>query len=169
MPRPLQLDRVFSSWLKQRRTEASKPGFSIAIESPCAVCQPRIGDALAEYLNEFDDHSGGNEWLTLNDHRFEQIQAHPEFRYLIGQEKADDTNASLQYLGTQGFLILEMAACHAETGKCQNVFQVSMSCQEPEEKRHHLWLNAKRLQTGTLIPMIANSYLDWVTQGGDAR
>jgi hypothetical protein len=51
---------------------------------------------------------------------------------------------------------LELPECHAQTADSPNVFQISLSCQEPEDANHHLWMNAKRISQETLIPMIAS-------------
>jgi hypothetical protein len=44
---------------------------------------------------------------------------------------------------------------------------VSLRCQEPVEGSHHLWINAKRIPAETLVPMIANAFVDWTCNGGD--
>jgi hypothetical protein len=168
------IDKIFSDWLIQRclaraSSLAEETQYSIAIESPCLVCQPRIALSLATYLNEFDEHSDGSSWLSITDHQLEQLQAHPELRSMLGHENADDEDSAITCLSEQGRVILELPKCHRQTHSNAKVFQVSMSCKEPEEKNHHLWLNAKRIPSETLIPMIASNFLDWASSGGDRR
>ena len=88
---------------------------------------------------------------------------------MLGLEKDDDPDSAIEYLSTQGGVILELPKCHKQTVENRHVFQVSMSCHEPKESNHHLWLNAKRMPRETLIPMIANSFLDWANNGGDRQ
>ena len=38
---------------------------------------------------------------------------------------------------------------------------------EPCKGSHHLWINAKRIPEDTLVPMIANAFVDWTCNGGD--
>jgi len=166
------VDKAFSCWLVQRSLKTSSPSkdrssYAIAIQSPCTVCQPRVAMALAVYLNEFDDSSNSPHWLPVTDHRLEQLQAHPEFRQLLGHDCADDPGSAIGYLTQQGGVILELPECHAQTSASPTVFQVSLSCQEPESTNHHLWINAKRIPPESLIPMIANAFFDWACNGGD--
>lgn len=174
MNTPPRVDRAFKDWLVQRSLPNEKgaierASLSIAIESPCLVCQPRVARDLAVYLNEFDDESTGNSWLSVTDHHLEQLQIYPEFRKMLGHKKADDPDSAIEYLSTQGGVILELPKCHQQTRNNRHVFQVSMSCHEPKESNPHLWLNAKRMPLETLIPMIANSFLDWANNGGDRQ
>ncbi|YCM45946.1 hypothetical protein V2O64_07950 [Verrucomicrobiaceae bacterium 227] len=170
-PRP-PVDKAFSSWLVQRSLKSSSPAkdrsaYSIAIQSPCTVCQPRVAVALAVYLNEFDDSGNSPHWLPVTDHRLEQLQAHSEFREMLGHDCADDPDSAIGYLSQQGGVILELPACHAQTADFPTVFQVSLSCKEPENANHHLWLNAKRISPESLISMIADAFFDWACHGGD--
>lgn len=174
MKTPPRVDRAFKDWLVQRSLSRQEPSIersslSIAIESPCLVCQPRVATDLAVYLNEFDDQSNGDSWMSVTDHHLEQLQAYPDFRRMLGHKKANDPDSAIEYLSSQGGIILELPKCHAQTAANQRVFQVSMSCHEPEDSNHHLWLNAKRIPQETLIPMIANSFLDWANNGGDRK
>jgi hypothetical protein len=166
------VDKAFSSWLVQRSLKSASPSkdqrnYSIAIQSPCTVCQPRVAMSLAVYLNEFDDSVNSPHWLPITDHRLEQLQAHPEFRQMLGHDCADDPDSAIGYLGQQGGVVLELPECHAQTVACPGVFQVSLSCKEPENANHHLWMNAKRISPESLIPMIANAFFDWACNGGD--
>lgn len=168
------VDKAFSRWLVQRSLKSSSTSpdpthFSIAIESPCSVCQPRVAMALALYLNEFDDSENQQQWLPVTDHRIEQLQAHEEFREILRHETPNDPDSAIDYLSHQGCVILELPKCHAQTADNPQVFQVSMSCQEPSEGNHHLWINAKRMPEETLVPMIANAFLDWSCNGGDRK
>ncbi|MDA7888001.1 hypothetical protein N9A86_01285 [Akkermansiaceae bacterium] len=173
MKTPPRVDRAFNDWLVQRSLsdqktrQIEKSSFSIAIESPCLVCQPRVARDLAVYLNEFDDESNGDSWMSVTDHHLEQLQAYQEFRKMLGHDKADDPDSAIDHLSAQGGVILQLPKCHAQTAINKRVFQVSMSCHEPKESNHHLWVNAKRIPQETLIPMIANSFLDWASNGGD--
>lgn len=166
------VDKDFSSWLVKRSLARSsgrcqQADFSIAIESPCVVCQPRVAAALACYLNEFDDSENHCNWLPVTDHRLEQLQAHHEFRKMLRHSELDDPNSAISYLSSQGGVVLELPKCHQQTESNTKVFQVSLSCQEPNEGNHHLWVNAKRIPEKTLVPMIANAFFDWACDGGD--
>ena len=165
------VDKDFSSWLVRRALTGptacgDRSRHTIAIQSPCTVCQPRVALALALYLNEFDD-SHSARWLPITDHRLEQLQALPEFREMLGHDQADDPNSAIGYLSQQGGVVLELPVCHALTAEFPTVFQVSLSCKEPEEANHHLWINARRIPQESLIPMIANAFFDWACHGGD--
>jgi hypothetical protein len=170
----LSVDKVFSAWLVKRSLKQVAPNidngrgeYSIAIESPCQVCQPRVAGALTRYLNEFDDSDNQTNWLEITDHRLEQLQAHPEFRRMLHHESPNDPDSAIDYLTRQGGVVLELPQCHARTSKNPHVFQVSLRCQEPVEGSHHLWINAKRIPAETLVPMIANAFVDWTCNGGD--
>lgn len=141
--------------------------YSIAIESPCVVYQPRVALSLASYLSEFDDTTNLDHWIPITDHRLQQLQAHPEFREMLSHPKTSDLRTPIEYLSSQGGVILELPNCHQDTSKNPNVFQVSMSCQEPAGSNYHLWLNDKRIPEKTLTPMIANAFFDWASNGGD--
>lgn len=163
------VDRFFSDWLVHRslsEKNSARPTFSIAIQSPCVVCQPRIALKLADYLDEFDSEYNGGSWLCITNHRLEQIQAHAGFCKILGLRHCED---SVSFLADQGGVILELPSCHTETAANANVFQVSLSCQEPEINAHHLWINAKRIPEKTLIPMIANAFFDWASNDGDRK
>ncbi|MGJ8696492.1 MAG: hypothetical protein ACSHYF_09250 [Verrucomicrobiaceae bacterium] len=171
MPNQVSVDRAFSDWLV-KQSLADREGhadlcYSIAIESPCTVCQPRIALKLAAYLDEYDDEYNSGGWFPVTDHRFEQLQAYADFRRMLGRLHADDQTSAIEFLSSKGGVILELPKCHRETQSNRNVFQVSMSCKEPEENSHHLWLNAKRIPDDSLIPMIANAFFDWASKGGD--
>ena len=166
------VDKPFSNWLVQRSlkngaADNDRADFCIAIESPCFVCQPRVAVDLASYLNEFDDSDNHSNWLPVTDHRLEQLQAHEEFREMLSHETPNDPNSAIDYLSHQGGVVLELPKCHAQTADNPHVFQVSMSCKEPSEGNHHLWINAKRIPGETLVPMIANAFFDWACNGGD--
>lgn len=166
------VDKDFSSWLVKRSlsvgtSNKERADYSIAIESPCLVCQPRVAIALARYLNEFDDSENHSGWLPVTDHRLEQLQAHEEFREMLSHDSPEDPDSAIEYLSGQGGVILELPKCHPQTVDNPCVFQVSMSCQEPSEGNHHLWINAKRIPEETLVPMIANAFFDWACNGGD--
>lgn len=166
------VDKAFSNWLVQRSLRApssssERTQYSIAIQSPCTVCQPRVAMSLAVYLNEFDDSGNSPNWLPVTDHRLEQLQAHSEFREMLGHDCSDDPGSAINYLSQQGGVILELPECHAQTGQFPTVFQVSLSCKEPEDANHHLWMNAKRIPQESLITMIANAFFDWACNGGD--
>ena len=168
------VDKVFSAWLVKRSLKQPGPNtnngrgeYSIAIESPCLVCQPRVAAALIEYLNEFDDSDNQTNWLDITDHRLEQLQAHPEFRQMLQHETPEDPDSAIRYLSNQGGVVLELPKCHAQTVDSPFVFQVSLSCNEPCDGTHHLWINAKRIPEETLVPMIANAFVDWTCNGGD--
>ena len=176
MVRPMNsrppVDMAFSCWLVQRSLKNSsspkdRSHYAIAIQSPCTVCQPRVATALAVYLNEFDDSNNSPHWLPITDHRLEQLQAHPDFREMLGHDRADDPDSAIAYLSQQGGVVLELPQCHEQTADSPAVFQVSLSCKEPEDASHHLWLNAKRIPPESLIPMIANAFFDWACNGGD--
>lgn len=168
------VDKAFSAWLVKRSlndpttpTRAGRRKYGIAIQSPCLVCQPRVADALTTYLNEFDDSDNQHHWLEITDHRLEQLQAHPEFRRLLKHEAPTDPDSAITWLSAQGGVILELPECHAQTADNPHIFQVSLSCQEPHEGNHHLWINAKRIPRETLVLMIANAFFDWTCHGGD--
>ena len=158
------LKKAFAQWSGARRQRVSgvdtRTAFSIAIESPCVVCQPRVASDLASYLNEFDELRDGGSWLYVNDHRLEQLQAFPDF-------EAETLEHSLDFLTARGGVILEMPDCHRPGHEAEQVFQVKLSCQEPEGNQHHLWLNAKRMSPDALKLIIANSFIDWANLGGD--
>lgn len=131
------VDKAFSRWLVQRSLinssgTARRTRFSIAIQSPCTVCQPRVANSLAVYLNEFDDSQNSPTWLPVTDHRLEQLQAHPEFREMLGHDEATDPASAISYLSREGGVILELPECHSQTADLTSVFQVSLRCQEPE-------------------------------------
>ena len=92
------VDKAFSAWLVTRSLRSTvgettdRALFSIAIESPCLVCQPRVAHALALYLNEFDDNEAN--WLPVTDHRLEQLQAHKELREMLRHETPSDPNSA---------------------------------------------------------------------------
>lgn len=162
------IDQAFHSWLTRRTTAdpMGRAGLGIAIESPCLVREPRVALALADYLNEFDDSDNRSHWLPVTDHRLEQLQAHPEFREVLDNDKGDE-EAAIHFLSQRGGVILELPNCHAQTGANSSVFQISLSCKEPSEGQHHLWINAKRIPAETLVLMIANAFFDWACHGGD--
>lgn len=166
------VDKDFSNWLithsiPATRARTERTFYSIAIESPCLVCQPRVAHALAVYLNEFDDNDSC--WLPVTDHRLEQLQAHRELREMLQHETPSDPDSAIQSLCGQGGVILELPKCHKQTSQNKRVFQVSMSCQEPSDGNHHLWVNAKRIPETTLVLMIANAFFDWASNGGDRQ
>lgn len=166
-PRPT-VDKAFSTWLVSRNIEMLQKDrqiYSIAIESPCLVCQPRVAVALALYLNEFDDNEAN--WLPVTDHRLEQLQAHKELREMLLQGAPHDLETTISFLSNQGGVVLELPKCHLQTAQNPQVFQVSMSCKEPTESNHHLWINAKRIPQESLVVMIANAFFDWSYNGGD--
>lgn len=88
---------------------------------------------------------------------------------MLRHETPDDPDTAIKYLSSQGGVILELPKCHAQTAPNPRVFQVSMSCKEPCESNHHLWVNAKRIPQETLVLMIANAFFDWACNGGDRR
>ncbi len=111
------VDKDFSSWLVKRSLSRSsgqsqKADFSIAIESPCVVCQPRVAASLARYLNEFDDSENQSNWLPVTDHRLEQLQAHHEFQKMLRHSDPDDPDSAIAYLSSQGGGVLEFPKCH---------------------------------------------------------
>lgn len=168
------VDKVFSAWLVKRSLKQPAPHskndrgqYCIAIESPCLVCQPRVAAALTNYLNEFDDSDNQTNRLEITDHRLEQLQAHPEFRQMLKHDNPNDPDSAISYLADQGGVVLELPQCHPQTLNNPFVFQVSLKCQEPCEGSHHLWINAKRIPEDTLVPMIANAFVDWTCNGGD--
>ena len=168
------VDKVFSEWLVKRslkeptaNTENGRGEYCIAIQSPCVVCQPRVAASLTKYLNEFDDSDNHTNWLEITDHRLEQLQAHPEFRKMLKHEAPNDPDSAIDYLSKQGGVVLELPNCHPQTANNPHVFQVSLSCQEPAQEGHHLWINAKRIPEDTLVLMIANAFFDWACNGGD--
>jgi hypothetical protein len=86
---------------------------------------------------------------------------------MLDHDAPDDPDSAITYLSQQGGVVMELPRCHPQTADNPNVFQVSLSCTEPEEGNHHLWINAKRIPEETLVLMIANAFFDWACHGGD--
>lgn len=138
----------FEDWLNaRRRLQGGGSCFSIAVHSPCLVCQPQVANELARYLNEFDVNSDGGSWLAIAKDRLEKIEA-------AGRELAE-------LLFSHGNLVVEMPTASVCESQRENVFYVYMSCSEPSSGDYHLWLNAKHIDPNTLTRMIAGSFLEW--------
>ena len=169
-------DRRFSHWLVQRRLDQSpnKTGeqvsFSIAIESSCNnICQPQVAPLLAAYLNEFDDTLKFQSWFPIDQDHLDRLQDHPEFWKMFGQKFGNNSASLISHLAQEGGVIFELEKGGVNENGASKIFQVSLCCQEPRGESHHLWINAKRVPEKTLIPMIANAFLDWAHQGGDRK
>lgn len=139
----------FAEWLIAKRSRKSEQSSSsIAIFSPCLVCQPRVAESLSKYLNEFDSDSDGASWLFLNDK--------------LTREVKDSGHDPVEMLQTHGNLVIESTEIVADDISSESVFKVYLSCKEPAENGHHLWLNAKSIAPETLTLMIASSFMEWV-------
>jgi hypothetical protein len=156
---------LISQWLHDSESKQGNcEPFSIVIASPCLVCQPRIAEALTTYLNEFDERSDGSTWLFVNEDRYEKIRdrikseaSHP------WSERLEKENLN-DFLVSCGNVVFESSNLEAETFEGESIFQVHLSCSEPESSNHHLWLNAKKIDPQTLTLMIASSFIDWANR-----
>lgn len=142
-----------AQWLSDRASSGNGEWYAIAITSPCHVCQPRVARHLTDYLNEFDVESDGNSWWFLDDRKLADLTDSALSASL------DDSN-NLPKL-PEGHLVIETTTGKIGELDSDQIFQVYLSCTEPETQNHHLWLNAKKIDPGTLTNIIAGSFIEW--------
>ncbi len=154
-----------SDWFRVRKQKGPGTRFSILINSPCLVCQPRTAESLARYLNEFDESSDGGTWLFVDDKRREQIR---EDRQILTDHAMDPQDLD-SFLISLGKIVFETSGDLPPVTDCDKVVRVHLSCKEPQENSCDLWLNAKQIDPATLSQMIASSYMEWTVRNRHQR
>ncbi|MEM9081845.1 MAG: hypothetical protein AAGC74_14270 [Verrucomicrobiota bacterium] len=151
---------LLTRWLARQHTP-SLPRYSIAIQNPCPACQKSVAQPLAHYLNEFCDLFDFD-WLPITPSSSQTLfDRCPNLPFLPQSPQPWQTVASL------GGTILEFPHAHPQTASLPFVFQVILACKPPEPNSFHLHLNQKRFDPSKVVPILAESFLEWAHGGGD--
>lgn len=128
---------------------------------------PKLGAAIAHYLNEYDDQADG-QWMAMPPHLIDAIAADAAQRRLLGVdqtcEKCPPTGSCglrkvIKGLALHGHVVLDSPHAGAATEKMDGVFHVSLGAMH---KDCHIHLNADRFEERCLAPIIADVYLEWL-------
>lgn len=152
----------YSRWLIQRPVASTVPAYSIAVDINCPACQPSIAGKLARYLDEFGDLPSLS-WKAFDSALLTRLAKSPLATQLCSDGADSITHAIAQIGGS----VLEGPGVIDHTEGLPYVFQVCLACKEPENKSFHLYLNQKRFDTGKIVSVVADAFLEWVDGGGD--
>ncbi|MDP0491070.1 MAG: hypothetical protein Q7Q71_08500 [Verrucomicrobiota bacterium JB023] len=163
MADPISSTPTYAEWLV-RRTGCRSARYAIVIDSSCPACQPPVARQLADYLNEFCDLPSLNCWHAFDRAFLINIQEEQMLHQVLNEPECP-----IRALAALGACILEGEGLADLTRGLPHVFQVCLSCKQPDVTPYHLHLNQKRFEPGKVANVIADSFLEWADGGGDPQ
>jgi len=145
---------------------------SIILHGSDGQAPGKLAADIADYLNEFDDESGGN-WLAFETSLVDAITANPGDRRLLGlTESAAGTSPPgpsaiqqvIQALAERGHAVLDTPLAAAATRDLRGAFHVALGLPVEALDECHMILNARRFGPRCLAPVIGDTFLEWVAQ-----
>jgi hypothetical protein len=128
-----------------------------------------LADAIACYLNEFDEESRGN-WLAFAPELIELISKTGPQRALLGLDRDCENAPSnctcarrnlFEALARHGWVVLDEELASEATSKLENVFRVLLGSPSGGSEHFHLILHPKDFSNSSLVALIADTYLEW--------
>ena len=159
-----------------------KPSFaqirhSIIIGAHCGADLQRIGTQVAKYLNE-NDPEALSHWHPFCMEDLRHFAGDPACRDLIlaGQPPDrhlgppdSDIDRIARRLARLGGAVLEGQYSLDAANDLENSFRICLCSPEPIcFESCHMWLNPKRFSRRSLISVIADSFLDWMSRNPGA-
>lgn len=171
---PAPSARWFAEWLKQRGSE--QPLRSVVIGARCSTKLPRIGNQVANYLNEFDSEAEGH-WHAFSAANLRHCAGDPACRDLIlssapcelhPHTPGTDVDRIARCLARVGGAVLEGEFPPDATDPIESSFRVCLCEEDPLcIGPCHMWLNPGQFSRESLVSIIADSFLDWTSRASD--
>lgn len=147
---------------------------SIVLGSKCATDLKSIGSQIAIYLNQFDEQAEGH-WRAFTHEDLYKIAGNPATREMILNNAEPDPHPGppdsdldrvARRIARLGNAILEGQYSLDATTGLHETFRVCLCghhppCIEP----CNMWLNPATFTRGSLVSVIADSFLDWSSKG----
>lgn len=158
-------------WLK-------KPSFaqirhSVIIGAQCGANLQRIGAQVAAHLNE-NDPEARNHWHPFCMEELRHFAGEPACRELILSGAPPDRHLGppdsdidriARRLARLGGAVLEGQYSLDATNDLDNAFRICLCNEAPIcFESCHMWLNPQRFSRKSLISVIADSFLDWMSR-----
>jgi hypothetical protein len=167
---------ITAAWLAEwiDRPAETPPHRSIVLGSKCAADLKSIGSQIAIYLNQFDEQAEGH-WRAFTHRDLYEIAGNPTTREMILNPAEPDPHPGppdsdldrvARRIARLGNAILEGQYSLDATNELESTFRVCLCgnhppCIEP----CNMWLNPTTFTHGSLVSVIADSFLDWSSKG----
>jgi len=165
---PVSSIATFHHWLMAEPPEAM-PSHAIVLHGTDGRPSGHLAQAIARYLNEFDDESEGH-WMAFDPGLVETIAANPGDRRMLGL-RDPQTNGSLtgpvglkeaiRALADRGHAVLDTPLAAAATREMPGAFHVALGLPADFLDDCHMILNPKRFGPRCLAPVIGDTFLEW--------
>jgi hypothetical protein len=159
---------TFHHWLMADPPE-SMPATTIVLHGSDGRPAGQLAEAIARYLNEFDDESDGH-WMAFEPDLIQTIAGNPGDRRLLGIHEGS-TNGSatgpvglreaIRALAQRGHAVLDTPLAAAATRELPGAFHVALGLPADFLDDCHMILNPKRFGPRCLAPVIGDTFLEW--------
>jgi hypothetical protein len=159
---------AFHHWLMIEPKEGAV-GCAIIIHGSDGRAPGLLAQAIARYLNEFDDESDGH-WMAFDPALVEAILGNPGDRRMLGiREPVADPHLAapnllcevIRALATRGHAVLDTPLAAAATRDLPDTFHVALGLPADALDDCHMILNPHRFAHRCLAPVIGDTFLEW--------
>jgi len=128
-----------------------------------------LADAVACYLNEFDEEARGN-WLAFAPELIESISKTGAQRALLGLDhNCEDAPGNctcahrhlLEAMAKHGWVVVEGAIASESVWPLKSIFRVLLGSPSGRSEHFHLILHPEDFSESSLAALIADTYLEW--------
>jgi len=165
---PVSSIATFHHWLMAEPSEAM-PASAIVLHGTDGRPAGQLAQAIARYLNEFDDESEGH-WMAFEADLIRAIAANPGDRRMLGLHEGGNNGSAIgpvglkeaiRALAQRGHAVLDTPLAAAATRDLPGAFHVALGLPADFLDDCHMILNPKRFGPRCLAPVIGDTFLEW--------
>ena len=177
----------FAQWIQQAKSMRqgnlqSSPAFAITLSSALGEDTARVGEALVDYLNEFDENAAG-QWAVFDHEALYHIEkgggvnslpswVRPSGGRLYRETRPAGHRALLDGMARLGTVVLVEDRAYVTTQQIPRVFHTRLShptngIPEEDARPFHLLVNTRRFGADSVVSIIGDSALEWASRGHD--
>ena len=155
----------FRQWVRAGLGQA-RSGLTIVLHGSDGRAPGRLAHAIADYLNEFDDETGGH-WMAFDPDILELIAANPEESHRLGVGSSSPLagpgalKQTIRALAGHGHAVLDTPLAAASTRDLPGCFHVGLGLPAGVLDECPMILNPKLFGSRCLAPVGSDTFLQW--------
>jgi len=155
----------FRQWF-EAGSGVAPSGLAIVLHGNDGRAPGRLAHAIADYLNEFDDETGGH-WLAFDPAMLELVVSMPEEIGRFGIDRGGVAGGpgilkqAIRAIATRGHAVLDTPLAAASTQGLAGSFHVGLGLPAGVLDQCHMILNPRLFGSRCLAPIIGDTFLQW--------
>jgi hypothetical protein len=141
-------------------------GLAIVLHGSDGRAPGRLAHAIADYLNEFDDETGGH-WLAFDPAMLDLVVSTPEEIERFGIDRRVGGGGpgmlkqAIRAIAARGHAVLDTPLAAASTQGLAGSFHVGLGLPAGVLDQCHMILNPRLFGSCCLAPVIGDTFLQW--------